>query len=85
MAVNPVCVGPGRKPECWFSHYAAHINCLLMLKCQQFNLTSISKSRIDGYYAMGFQVARLQKAPRDHTVNFNIVSFNLHSDIWDLV
>ena len=20
-----VCVGPGRKPECWFSHDAAHI------------------------------------------------------------
>ena len=22
---SPVCVGPGRKPECWFSHDAAHI------------------------------------------------------------
>ena len=21
-----VCVGPGRKPECWFSHVAAHFN-----------------------------------------------------------
>ena len=22
---RPVCVGPGRKPNCWFSHEAAHI------------------------------------------------------------
>ena len=22
---RPVCVGPGRKPHCWFSHEAAHI------------------------------------------------------------
>ena len=24
-----VCVGPGRKPECWFSHDAAHIHASL--------------------------------------------------------
>ena len=23
---RPVCVGPVRKPHCWFSHEAAHIN-----------------------------------------------------------
>ena len=23
VAVQPVCVGPGRKPECWFSHGTA--------------------------------------------------------------
>ena len=22
---RPVCVGPGRKPHCWFSHEAAHL------------------------------------------------------------
>ena len=22
---SPVCVGPGRKPHCWFSHEAAHM------------------------------------------------------------
>ena len=22
---RPVCVGPGRKPHCWFSHEAAHM------------------------------------------------------------
>ena len=26
-----VCVGPGRKPERWFSHDAAHILCLVLI------------------------------------------------------
>ena len=25
VAVQPGCVGPGQKPECWFSHDAAHL------------------------------------------------------------
>ena len=25
MPYGPVCVGPGLKPHCWFSHEAAHI------------------------------------------------------------
>ena len=26
---RPVCVGPGRKPHCWFSHEVAHMTVLL--------------------------------------------------------
>ena len=26
---DTVCVGPGRKPECWFSHDAAHMSEIL--------------------------------------------------------
>ena len=25
LVYSPVCVGPGRKPECWFPHDVAHI------------------------------------------------------------
>ena len=26
LLCSPVCVGPGRNPNCWFSHVHAHIN-----------------------------------------------------------
>ena len=34
---SPVCVGPGRKPECWFSHDEAHLirhAILFAVKCR---------------------------------------------------
>ena len=34
---SPVCVGPGRKPERWFSHDAAHLNVhvMMVVKCKR--------------------------------------------------
>ena len=40
-----VCVGPGRKPECWFSHDAAHIIIMQYFSC--FQLTECPRDRAD--------------------------------------
>ena len=46
---SPVCVGPGRKPECWFSHDTAHIDvyCLKtidVMKCLMKSERFLQKS-----------------------------------------
>ena len=33
---RPVCVGPVRKPHCWFSHEAAHNLALISFMCSEY-------------------------------------------------
>ena len=44
-----VCVGPGRKPECWFSHDAAHLFfCSELLDKVQRELDKVPRFARDG-------------------------------------
>ena len=37
---RPVCVGPGQKPHCWFSHEATHL-CVCLFVCWFSNFSKI--------------------------------------------
>ena len=55
-----VCVGPGRKPDCWFSHVAAHINALVGTGPPVTGLTNFSQPSVFNTSLMGTSVFALE-------------------------
>ena len=45
---RPVCVGPVRKPHCWFSHEAAHLfirSCVAHVTLKTFNFEYVNSAK----------------------------------------
>ena len=77
---RPVCVGPVRKPHCWFSHEAAQIICAQILKLVLMRSHKLAHNERACVQPMKIPIGRCSLYKR--TALINPVSIFITTDNW---
>ena len=76
---RPVCVGPVRKPHCWFSHEAAHIHAIILIGLFFINNRVQNKER-SIYHIQTLTKMRTPQIRR--TLHVLIITYSLMKDMF---